>query len=415
MLNTLLCFCVVLCLFSCQNEVKEVSKPVVKTDSIDSLVASLNIEHKKKLLHAYFDSLHKRNLMNGNVLIAQKGVVIYQESFGYANYSRKDTNTANTSFQLASISKQFTAMAVMMLKEEGKLSYEDSIQMYFPQFPYHGISIRMLLSHRSGLPNYIYFFDNLLKGEKIPINYFDVIDSLSAYHPMWYAPPNKRFEYNNTNYAILAAIVDKASGIGFTDFVTKNIFDTLGMRNTFFYYPDSVYKKRKLATGYLYRKKEAEDNFADYVYGDKGIYTTTSDLFKWHMALCKHILVSEKTQEEAFEKGSPKRRSTKNYGFGWRLKFRKDGSKLIYHRGWWHGFQNVFFHMPEDEVAVIVFRNKKTRYVIDYHDVNFILLPEKYKAEKPVVIPADSNTIVNKDTLSVEDSLEISDSLEVES
>jgi len=264
----------------------------------------------------------------------------------------------------------------MILKERGALGYNDSIQQFFPDFPYHNITIRMLLTHRSGLPNYIYFFDKLLTDNDMPINNVDIIDSLTKYNPIWYYPPNTKFDYSNTGYAVLAAIVEKISGQTFEQFLQTEIFDSLQMSNTYVYNTNGNTSIPNAATGYLYRWKMAEDNFADGIVGDKGIYTSIDDMFLWDNALRNATLVSDSTLNEAFLPGSKDKKGKRNYGFGWRLKTLADSTIMIYHGGWWHGFQNLHMHMKDEQTTIIIFRNRKTKAIVNKQRLFDILCPE---------------------------------------
>ncbi|MCU0338803.1 MAG: beta-lactamase family protein, partial [Spirosomaceae bacterium] len=158
--------------------------------------------------------------------------MLYRNSFGYAQIEKKDTLLAASKFQLASLSKTFTAVAILKLYEWGKLSLEDTIQKFIPQFPYHGIQVKSLLSHRSGLPNYAYVLtDSVRKQNPYPTN-ADIVRWYCAVRPKLYNTPNRYFSYSNTNYALLATIVEKVSGLSFEDFLRKNIFQPLGMKDT---------------------------------------------------------------------------------------------------------------------------------------------------------------------------------------
>ncbi|MBI4646129.1 MAG: beta-lactamase family protein [Bacteroidia bacterium] len=377
--NLFYLFCTIILIYflSCKpahnKEISQLNGP--SKDTIVTLTDTLHSKETAEKLNAYFDSLYKKGLFNGIVLVAQKAVTIYKNRFGYANYYKKDTLKYTTAFQLGSISKQFTAVAVMLLKERGLLMYDDSLNKYFPGFPYPGITIRMLLTHRSGLPNYIYFLDKKLKDTNKPISNAQVIDSLILYHPPRYYPPDKKFDYCNTGYIILASVVEKISRIPFKDFLYKQIFEPAGMENTFVYDSLTITTKKDIATGYLYKWHEASDNFADGVLGDKGIYSTIRDLYIWDSILYTEKLLKQSTLKEAFEPGSKDIKSHRNYGFGWRLKTLDDGTIMIFHRGWWHGFQNLIIRMTQDKTVIIILANRKTRYFIDPQRLYDILYP----------------------------------------
>src|SRR3546814_364747 len=178
--------------------------------------------------------IKRKEGFNGNVLIAQQGVKIYEKSFGYGNMRKRDSLTLDSRFQLASMSKTFTAVATLLLKEHGHLSLTDTVQQYYPDFPYNGVSIADLLSHRSGLPNYMYAFDDSLGRVDTPpdnariMHWFEIADPVVK--P--YSGPDRRFAYNNTNYVVLASIIEKITGMKYGEFLKMAIFDPLGMKNT---------------------------------------------------------------------------------------------------------------------------------------------------------------------------------------
>ena len=168
---------------------------------------------------------------NGNVLIAEKGNIIYQKSFGKADLEKNLPLNSESVFELASVSKQFTAMGIMILKKQNKLSYDDSLRKFFPELPYHNITVLQLLQHTSGLPDYMPLFNEHWDSTKIAVN-SDIIKLLSQYKPDTLFAPGAKWEYSNTGYALLASIIEKVSGKKFGEFLRKNIFEPLGMKRT---------------------------------------------------------------------------------------------------------------------------------------------------------------------------------------
>lgn len=362
---------VLITFYSCEKSNKSI-KNSNSTEINKINIDSLNIPEKQKALKTYFDSLCQFQGFNGNVLIAQEGIIVYVDSFGMGNFKRKDTLTLNHSFQLASLSKQFTAVAVLQLVEQGKLSLDDSVQMIFPEFPYHGITIHMLLCHRSGLPNYTYFMDSIFEDKKTAVYNNIVLDSLIQIHPQWYYPPDITFEYSNTGYMLLASIVEKVSGQMFYNYVKKNIFDRIGMKRSFFniYTLDTI----DIATGYLYGKMQAVNNLIDGVVGDKGLYSSVYDMFKWDQALSTEKLLKMENIKKAFSPQGKDNSQDENYGYGWRLHTSDYGDRVVYHGGWWRGFQNVYIHVPEKKWCIIVLSNRKTKNYIRHSEIFDILL-----------------------------------------
>lgn len=307
-------------------------------------------------LDSIFTKLHKKKGFNGTVLVSKFNQVVYKGAFGYADFRSKDSLNSQTAFQLASVSKQFTAMAIMMLKEQGLVGYDDSVQQYIPNFPYQGITIRQLLTHRSGLSNYTYFSDELWPDRKISMTNDDVLKLMEAHQPQVYYQPNIRFDYSNTGYCLLASVVEKASGIPFASFLQKRIFEPLEMNNTFTF-SDSLPAQNIVATGYTSGRRKRTPDYLDSVLGDKGMYSTVEDLHKWDQALYTQKLVKQKTLEEAFTGSGRKKKNSEDYGFGWRIRQIESGDTVLYHAGLWHGYNTYLLRNPKDHSALIVLSN----------------------------------------------------------
>ncbi len=334
--------------------------PPIAVAATDTIALTPAEQKKAWRLDTLFLGKVKKTHFNGNVLIAQNGRVIYEKSFGYENYKTKTPLGCSSSFQLASSSKPMTAAAIMILKERGKLSYEDDIQKYLPDFPYPGITIRMLLNHRSGLPNYEYFMEGYVADHNTPLTNTDVVKIMTREKPAPYAKPNKHFSYNNSNYLLLAVIIERASGTDYRTFMQKEIFDACGMTCTFI--PDRKKDTLRAHETHNYKGTSKWDlapfNFLDGVLGDKGIYSTAEDLYRFERAMAGSKLLKTETLAEAYTGGSNEKNGKRNYGFGWRLTDQPDGTKLIYHNGWWHGYNSVFMRRPKDQTTVIVLCNK---------------------------------------------------------
>src|SRR5690606_15423371 len=273
---------------------------------------------------------------------------------------KKDALTRDSRFQLASLSKTFTAVAILMLKEHGHLKLTDTVQQYFPDFPYPGVSIRDMLTHRSGLPNYMYAFDDSLgRVDALPDNarimhWFEI--AKPTVKP--YGPPDRRFAYNNTNYVVLASIIEKITGLSYGGYLKMAIFDPLGMKDTWAITdsPDSL--NVNMTTGHDKGRAVPRD-FFDMVVGDKGIYSTVNDLFIWYKALNSECLLKKETLREAFTPRSFERPGVKNYGYGFRMYLEEDNEpEYIYHNGWWKGYSSLFWFSPKDEFVIIMLANR---------------------------------------------------------
>ena len=313
------------------------------------------------------DTLFKRRAkfgFNGTVLIAQRGVVLYKNSFGYSDIRAKDTLHIDSKFQLASLSKTFTAIATLKLVESGKLSLDDSVQRFFPDFPYKNIYIRSLLSHRSGLPNYAYVLvDSVRKRNPYPNN-ADIMRWLAIVKPKPYNYPNRNFGYCNTNYSVLASIIEKVSGMTFEAYLQKTIFDPLGMKNTYLVTTknDSIHLNQTV--GHQYGHKLSKDNYDDIV-GDKGVYSTAEDLYRWYKGINSDCILRADLRKEAFTPRSFERGGIKNYGYGFRMHVADSTrtAKYIYHTGWWKGYNTLMWFNPKDEFVIIILSNKYDRSI----------------------------------------------------
>ena len=309
-----------------------------------------------------FSSLNRRGVFNGTILYAEHGEVVFKDVFGYADFRKKESLKIGDAFQLASVSKMFTAYAIMLLHQEGMLEYDDTITRFIPEFPYPEVTIRQLLNHRSGLSRYMSLADKFWDVNK-PINNEQVIELFVKYKPAPYFRPDDGFHYCNTNYALLASVVERISGMFFDEFLQQHVFEPLGMNDSFVYNlrGDSViYRAVPVGvSGYYVRGRRIRtvgDYYLNGVMGDKGVYSTVEDMFKFNTALDEGALVSLTELEEGFKKGSPDYyRRKDNYGFGWRIK--DDMDSTAYHFGWWKGFRSYFVRDMHNERTLIVLTN----------------------------------------------------------
>ena len=329
--------------------------------SIDSaIIAKKAIELDKK-----FKRLQRLTGFNGTVLYAEKGHLIFKKAYGFANVRRhRDSLTTHSAFQLASVSKMFAAMTVMILKTEGKIDYDADIRTYIPRFPYENVTCRLLMTHRSGLPRYMSLALDKWKNKRIPMDNDDMMDLFVKYKPDVYFKPDHGFHYCNTNYALLANVVEAVTGKHFDEFVKEKIFKPLQMDDSFVYNMrnDSsvpLYVEKGVP-GYYHRGwrwRRMENDYLNGVLGDKNVYTSVEDLFKYDRALDNFNLVPDTVLREAFEKGSPKYwRRKDNYGFGWRIKTSMDST--VYHFGWWKGFRTFYLRDMRHQKTLVVLTNK---------------------------------------------------------
>ena len=324
------------------------------------------VQKMDSLLNAVYAS----KKINGNFLIAEKGKVIYSKSFGNANEDKKEKLNENSIFELASCSKQFTAMAIMVLKEKGKLNLDEEIIKYIPEFSnYKGITIRHLLNHTGGLPDYMEIMDSLYDKSKIATNK-DIIAILSKHNPKILFEPNTKYEYSNTGFALLASIIEKASGLTFADYLNKSIFKPLKMKNTFVYTRRLSPKKiNNYAFGYVYfdslKKYLLPDDLTetkmviwlDGIVGDGCVNSTVNDFLKWDRALYGNKLLSEAGMKEVFEVATLNDKSKTKYGFGWFVEESVDFGKIVSHSGGWPGYKTYIDRNITNDKTIIILQN----------------------------------------------------------
>lgn len=351
---------------SCSTEEKKKAEFLPEFSS-DSLIIDLDkivMEKKTKHIDKIFTQLAKGNWFNGAVIYGERGKIIYKRAFGYGDLRKKEYLTTKSSFQLASVSKMFTAMAIMILKENGKLNYDDEVCKFIPEFPYEKITIRHLLNHRSGLPRYMSVAHENWKNKTIPLTNQDMLNLFVKHEPAQYFQADKGFHYCNSNYAFLTNIVERVSETSFDEFIKKKIFIPLEMNNSFVYNMngDSLVSQY-ISEGVLgYRNKgwrniKERNDYLNGVMGDKGVYSSVEDLFKFNIALDLGILVSKETLKDAFSPGSPKYWKRKNnYGFGWRIKSKEDST--VFHYGWWKGFRAFYIRDMKNDKVIIALSNK---------------------------------------------------------
>jgi CubicO group peptidase (beta-lactamase class C family) len=311
-------------------------------------------------LSEFFDTSLLNNGFNGGILIALNGAIIYEKYQGLADIRKKIPLTDSTSLHIASTSKPFTAIAVLRLVQEEKLSLNDSVAKFFPGFPYPGITVKMLLNHRSGLPNYLYFMSNGdWDKKKYAVNQ-DVLNFLIDKKPEKSFSPDKRFNYCNTNYVLLAIIVEKISGKSFPDYMQQKFFGPLQMTHSYVF---SLKDTLTATPSFTNNGTFWGFDFLDGTYGDKNIYTTPRDLLKWDQALYTDQLISKALLDSAFSAYSFEKPSVHNYGLGWRLQLLPNGKKIIYHFGKWHGSNAAFARLPDEKITIIILGNKFTRNI----------------------------------------------------
>lgn len=326
-------------------------------------LSTLEQKNEQQKLAAFFESNLLRNpgIFSGGILVAKGGNILFEHYSGFQDFPRKENPITDTnSIHIASTSKTFTGMATLLLVQQKKLSLQDTVGKFFQNWPYSGVTIKDLLNHRSGIPNYLYFMgDSNWDPHKMATNQ-DVLEVILKERPAKHAAPNKRFEYSNTNYVLLALIIEKVTARSFPDFMREEIFEPLQMKHSFvFQLQDTARATPSFQPG---GSLWAFD-YLDLTYGDKNIYSTPRDLLKWDQILYTNQLISAKLMEAAYSPYSFERPGTHNYGLGWRLELLPNNKKIIYHFGRWHGNNSAFTRLVDEKVTIIILGNKFNRYI----------------------------------------------------
>jgi CubicO group peptidase (beta-lactamase class C family) len=360
----------ILSLSSCTNKEEKAKKAAadkkVRTkedDKADSLLISYDPKKGDKWIADFAQNLHKKSGFNGNILVAIKGKIVFEKAIGWADYLHRDSLKINSEFELASITKTFTGVAIMQLVEAGKLKLTDDVKKFYPNFPYDGITVKLLLSHRSGMMNYVYFIDDIWRKEKKDqkkgVSNNDVMNVIAERKPNPYTKPDNRFHYNNSNFMVLGAIIEKVTGKTYAEYMMENVFKPAGMKHTHVY-STTVYPKIPVDVVGHDRNSfrySVVQNFLDGPVGDKGIYSTVHDLLLYDKYLKNERLLTNKSLDSAYVGRNKPVNGHFNYGYGWRMFEGKGMDKVVYHTGWWHGFRHIYIRDLDKDIVVIFLGN----------------------------------------------------------
>jgi CubicO group peptidase (beta-lactamase class C family) len=355
---------------------------VVKADTpqIDSAVyywEQIGGDEKQFRLDTFFQKKFIDGTFSGCVLVAQNGLVLYEKAFGWENHEQRDSLTLESSFQLASVSKQFTASAVLLLVQRGALSLQDSVCRFFPELPCSNVTIHDLLCHRGGVDKYTNICDNYYreKGMEPPAVYSNdsVITLFTRLKVRSVRKPNEKYDYSNTGYVLLAAVVEKIANVPFHEFMQTNFFGPLGMEHTWVCGDTSTHPHQ--ARGYYKSWNRWDDGFLDRVSGDKGVYASVGDMLKWDRALREGTILNHRMQELAYTGYSDELigKKTWNYGYGWRTIDFPDKARAVFHNGWWHGYTSAFYRGLTEDVTIVLLCNKYNRGIYNVQPILEIL------------------------------------------
>jgi len=358
----------VITLHSCEQ------KPVVKTSLEFNDVPRLQVPVKtpvvsnKDLLYlkTHFDKFIKRRRFNGSIVIAKNNEIIYDTTLGYANVRRRIPLEDTSAIQLASITKPITSAVILSLIQEGKLNLEDTVTSFLPRLPesYKKITIKMLLSHQSGLTQYYYYCDHVLENKKCVVSNDSLIEIINCHNPGFAGRPGRRFNYCNTNFALLASVAEHLEGKSFQEIIQERIIEPSGMKNSFLLDLSKESLPKNLVYGNSEWNKVMEFDYLDGIVGDKGFFSTAHDLLLFDKYFFSCLMVTDSMLQAAFEPQVKIKNNGNSYGLGWRLRFDKDLGKIIYHPGWWRGNRHLYFKIPSKDYTVIMLSNsiKGSRY-----------------------------------------------------
>jgi CubicO group peptidase (beta-lactamase class C family) len=292
-----------------------------------------------------------------SVAIIKDGKVFFSNAYGMADLEARTPAATNTNYRLASVTKQFTAMAVLMLVDRGKLALDSRLTDVLPGAPAYmkSVKIRHLLNHTSGIVDYE---DLVPESQNVQVLDKDVLSLLISIDSVYFLPGEK-FKYSNSGYSLLALAVEAVSGVPFADFLKKNIFTPLGMNHTLAYQQgistvdNRAYGYSRTDTGFL----RTDQSVTSAVLGDGGIYSSVDDLFKWDQALYAGSLIRSSLFEEALTPAKLNDGSRTTYGFGWFVEPYKNTTRYL-HAGSTQGFRNAILRMPDQQLTVIILTNR---------------------------------------------------------
>ena len=356
-----------LVLSGCKEKNKSESNSTENTKEKASLVINSGpklsekyIESKKNSILHFYNKNWPHNSLNGGFLVAKNGQIIFEQYNGISNYKTKSEMTSTTALHIASVSKVITATAILKLISAGKITLDQKLTTILKEFPYPDVTIKTLLNHRTGMRNYAYFTEKkgIWDRHKILSNR-DILTIMATKGIDLEFKTNTRFSYCNTNYAMLALVIEKITGMPYKDAMQEIIFKPLDMKNTYVF----DYEKDKLTATPSYRGNFSLINmdYLDAIYGDKNIYSTPRDLLKFDDGRNSASFLNPKLLKQAFIGYSNEHKGTKNYGLGMRMINWPTGQNFYFHNGWWHGNTSTYATLPEEKVTIIALSNKFNR------------------------------------------------------
>lgn len=349
------------------------------------------------VIDSYYKNVWEKGDLWGGFLVAKGDEILYEGYRGFTQDNKQGPVNDTVALHVASISKSITAMAVMKLIEAGKLELDAPLTQYFPKFPYPKVTVFTLLSQRSGLPKYEYFIEKIepepAELSKEYISNQDILNLLIRYKPDLARETNTGFMYCNTNYALLALLVEHATKIPFPEAMQQIVFRPLKMKHTYILQEKDMESAAK--SFYQRGPRVYPYDRLDLIYGDKNVYTTPRDLLNFSKAMFAKNFLREDLYKMVFEPYSNERPGINNYGLGFRMKVFNEDEKLTYHNGWWHGTNSVFGHLLKSNVTIIAIGNKYSSRVYTSLALSGLFENFPYETEKLVKTLNQNDTIKN--------------------
>lgn len=318
-----------------------------------------------RYIDQYYKKIWEGSDLSGGILVAKGDDILYENYRGFGREGNQMPIDKNTPLHVASVSKTLTAMAMMKLIEAGKIKFSDHLAQFFPGFPYPNVTVQTLLDQRSGLPKYEYFIAKIPPTSpelaKPYITNQDVLNMIIKYKPELARDTDTGFMYCNTNFALLALLIEKVTKTPFPQAMKEMVFEPLKMKNSY------IFQEKDIPTAsqsfYYGGNKLYPLDRLDLIYGDKNVYTTPRDLYNFSKAMFSKDFLKPELMAMVFAPYSNEKAGMNNYGLGFRMKIFDNGEKLTYHNGWWHGTNSVFAHLLKSKVTIVAIGNKYSNKV----------------------------------------------------
>ena len=333
-----------------------VKAPTKYSADLQKLDPKFVLQKSQEVEDFYLNNI-KKNGYTGSFLVAKNGQIIYEDYSGFADKKNAKSIDKDTPLHVASVGKVVTAIGVLRLVDQKKLDLDQSVEQILPGFGYPEITIRTLLNHRSGLTYYGYYQD--IWDNQTPITNQDVIEVIKDKKVPLAFTPDTQFSYSNTNYVILASIVEKVTNKSFNKALTDLIFEPLAMQNSFVL--EDIQDKDSVAQSYKSNFRPMHWDYMDGTYGDKNIFITPRDFLKLDTALYSDEFLSKELKQQMFQGYSFEKPGKRNYGLGFRLLEMDNKESYTYHNGWWRGNTSSYIRLNKDKVCIILFSNKYSK------------------------------------------------------